>query len=430
MRKISFRLLSCLLAGIAVLLSVAGCYKVAPATTKTYTYTLYTPITEMKSTYLAAINGDPAKKIDSAGKIFRKDPWIFLNDVDEGIHIIDNSDPRHPQQVAFLSIPGNQEISVRGNTLYADMYGDLLAIDITDPLHAKVKGYAYNVFKQRAFVHGYSTDSLHVIVGWTEKDTTVTVTVSNYGCRNCMYDMLTVPGQMYAAAAAASSDKSTGIGGSTAGMTLIGDYIYAIGEPHSLTTLALGPNGVPSTLATQFVGFDLETIFPFQDKLFLGSKQGVYMYQISNPATPLAIGQFSHGRACDPVVSDGDYAYVTLRTGTSCGGADNELDVVDVRDPAHAVLVKSYPMVTPQGLGKDGNLLFVCDAGQGVRLLDASNPQALQTIGKIGAGSPTDVIAAGNRLLVVDKTGFSQYDYSNSRQIDLLSYYSTQKGSN
>ena len=34
--------------------------------------------------------------------------------------------------------------------------------------------------------------------------------------------------------------------------------------------------------------------------------------------------------SCDPVVVQGDYAFVTLRGGTECQGFSNQLDIIDI----------------------------------------------------------------------------------------------------
>ncbi|MBL7762259.1 MAG: hypothetical protein JNL23_02415, partial [Chitinophagaceae bacterium] len=114
----------------------SGCVKDAVKGTRTYT--IMTPILKARSEVMADINGNPTQSVEAAGKIYIKDNFIYLNEVDKGIHIIDNSNPSSPKQVAFLDIPGNLDVAVRGNTLYADMYGDLLALDISDPKKATV----------------------------------------------------------------------------------------------------------------------------------------------------------------------------------------------------------------------------------------------------------------------------------------------------
>ena len=100
------------------------------------------------------------------------------------------------------------------------------------------------------------------------------------------------------------------------------------------------------------VDWSAETLYPFKDKLFVGGTTGMFIFDIqSNPAVPQAVGQFTHIRSCDPVVTDGNYAYVTLSSGTPCMGFDNELDIVDISNLAAASLKKTYPLTHPLGLG-------------------------------------------------------------------------------
>ena len=66
------------------------------------------------------------------GKIYFYQDYILVNEKYEGIHIIDNSDPSNPQSTNFICIPGNIDIAVKDDILYADSYTDLIAIDISD----------------------------------------------------------------------------------------------------------------------------------------------------------------------------------------------------------------------------------------------------------------------------------------------------------
>lgn len=75
----------------------------------------------------------PAQPLRQTGKIYAKDTLVFVNELNKGIHVINNKNPRSPQNIAFVSIPGNVDIAVRGNSLYADNYTDLVVLDITNP---------------------------------------------------------------------------------------------------------------------------------------------------------------------------------------------------------------------------------------------------------------------------------------------------------
>jgi len=396
MKKHFYQNLLPLFALSLLLVPISGCDK-----NSAKLYLVYQPIYTSKAEVLASINGNPAQKVDSPGKVYLKGSYIFINDIDKGIHIIDNQNPSRPTQVAFLAIPGNQDIAVKGNTLYADMYDALLAIDISNPRHVRITKQLERTFPTRAYVNGYISSSDKVITGWTKKF--VRQVPNTYPCANCVIDL--------APAAFSSSSDAKGMAGSMARMVLIDDHMYALAESHTLSVINLDSQDQPSMGNTIMAGFDLETIYPFKNKLFLGSSSGVYIYDLSDPNNPVAQGMYAHGRACDPVITDGDYAYVTLHTGSACGGASNELDVLNVKDLHHPLPVKIYQMTRPMGLSKDGDLLFVCDK-EGVRVFDAHDPAALVQRAILGAADAYEAVAYNHRLLVTSSRGIYQYDYS------------------
>ena len=309
---------------IGIVLLFSGCYK-DNNVRLTKTYTIYSPVYKSKKAVLTAINGNSSEAIEHAGKIYIKGNFIYLNEVNKGIHIIDNSNPSHPVQTAFLSIPGNLDIAIKGNILYADMYSDLLALDITDPHHAKITSTLNNFFVGRAYVNGYAANmDDKIAVDWNQKDTTVFADQIYPNCDFCQ--------QGLNSSAVPKAASSTGVAGSMAGMVLMNDNLYAITEMHSLGIVDISNAAAPKLDTAFFAGYDLQTIFPFENKLFLGSAIGMFMYDVSDPKHPVSIGEFKHGRACDPVITDGKYAYVTLHAGDACGGDANELNVIDVKD--------------------------------------------------------------------------------------------------
>lgn len=402
---------------LSVILLFAACKK--EAGTKTgKTITLYTPVYASKASALASINGNPSEAIDHTGKIYIKDNFIYLNDQNKGIHVYDNSTPSNPRQVAFFSIPGNLDIAIKGNILYADMYNDLLAIDISNPHQATLTKTIENFFTGRSYVNGFSTNvNGQVVAKWLERDTVIQE--ENYP--NCGFcggaDMLTM---------SAANVKSSGTAGSMAGMVLMNDYLYAITEPHSVGIINISNAALPVIANEFFAGYDLQTVFPFEGKLFLGSAVGMFMYDVTDPLHPVSLGEFSHGRACDPVITDGQHAYVTLHAGDGCGGEANELHVIDITNIQQSQLVRTYQLIKPTGLSKEGNMLFVCDDTE-VKLYNASDPANLQLLKKITSNEPYDIITTGNRAMIVCKDGLYQYDYSNINNIRRLSFLATKR---
>ena len=399
-------------------LSFTGCLR--DTVTETKKFTLYTPVYTLKSTVLASINGDPATAIVQPGQLYLKGSFIYVNDVSKGIHVIDNSDPSHPVQTAYLNLPGNTGIAIRGNILYADMGSDLLAMDISNPRQVSVIGRMANFF----FGRNFSPDTNYVLTSYIIKDTVVKVTGNGlYPVPGTIYFTLNGSAVPAAANYAAQSGSSTGVAGSEASMTLIGDYLYAIPEPHSINVVDISDSTHPRLSSNTPVGADLETMFPLQDKLLVGSKEGVYVFGIDNTAhKPVEEGEFTHGTACDPVIADQSYAYVTLRSGTECGGPSNELDVLQTAQGIlQCSLVKTYPMNGPSGLSKDGSLLFVCD-GSVVKVFDATNPINFNLLAQLPINNAYDVIAANHLLIAVGSDGFYEFNYADQGHIILLSH--------
>ena len=103
--------------------------------------------------YASAVNikqvsVEQPRPIQQAGKIYAYGTYIFQNDVNTGIHIIDNSNRNNPQKVAFISLPLSSEIAVKGNYLYANNYTDIVVFDITNPANPKLVKRLGNVFPE------------------------------------------------------------------------------------------------------------------------------------------------------------------------------------------------------------------------------------------------------------------------------------------
>jgi hypothetical protein len=123
---------------------LTGCVK--DTVKNTYTYTYFEPVYKPYSEVVANIKSNASTPVAIPGKICIIGKYILLNEVDKGIHVIDNSNPSAPANIAFIDLPGNVDIAVKGNILYADFYSDLVAIDISDPRNAKVKKIVKHIF--------------------------------------------------------------------------------------------------------------------------------------------------------------------------------------------------------------------------------------------------------------------------------------------
>ncbi|MFC0771715.1 LVIVD repeat-containing protein [Terrimonas alba] len=411
-KRLTVEIASFLLMGFTLLFT--ACVK--DSCKETHTYTYFEPVYKAKEEVKANIKSNASKEIEKPGKIYTLGNYIFLNEVDRGIHVIDNSNPSNPVNISFIDIPGNMDLAVKGNMLYADMYGDLVTIDITDPRSVKLTKAIEGIFPERMWGNGFR-GSGDIVVDWIRKDTTVTESCER---QNWLFEGR---GDVFFSASkanAAVSASPVGVGGSMARFTIVNDYMYTV-DMHNLKCISISNAADPVLKNNVNAGFDIETIFPFKNTLFVGSMGGMYIFDITNPESPVAKSTFVHSRACDPVIADDKYAYVTLRAGTTCGPSANELQVIDIKDLASPSLVKSYPLSGPYGLAKDEDLLFICDGTAGLKAYNAADVQNLQLKKTISGIDTYDVIAMNKIALVVAKDGLYQYDYSNVSDIKLLS---------
>lgn len=206
--------------------------------------------------------------------------------------------------------------------------------------------------------------------------------------------------------------SGTGKAGSMARFTIQGNRLYIV-DKTSLITMDISNPSEPQQTHKTDIGLGIETIFPYQDKLFIGSEDAVYIYNFDNPDRPELFSRYQHITACDPVVAQGNYAYVTLRNGFGrCWRAANLLEVIDISDARNPQMVSSMEMQNPHGLGVNGTNLFVCEGDYGLKRFDISNPTAPQQVEFLSDVASFDVIPQNQILIVTGKNGLYQYDYS------------------
>lgn len=392
---------------------------------KTYTY--YEPVYTTTAEIRASVDVVAPIEIKDAGKIYIKDNWLFVNEVGKGIHIIDNTHPETPVIKNFLNIPGNYDMAVKGNILYADSYIDLLAIDISDKANIKVVNRIEGIFDYYNRIGSAVDPTFGIITDWKLKEN-VTVTESDnqvqpWGGVYIDGGGIGVTGSMDAQTySAPGNSATTGTGGSMARFTIEGDYLYLLdaANVHSVSIQTLDN---PVAKSKSYIAWDIETIFPYHGNLFFGSQSGMYIFGLDDPEKPNQISRYAHVRSCDPVVVEGDLAFVTLRSGTACQGFTNQLEVIDIKNLANPVLLKVYPMTNPHGLGIDNRNLFVCDGDDGLKIYDATDHLKISDnqLAHYKNINTYDVIPHNKVAIMTGKDGIYQFDYSNPKDIKLLS---------
>ena len=92
-KKLTVEIASFLL--ITVILGMTACVK--DSCKEMHTYTFYQAVYKTKSEVRGNIKSNSPRQVENPGKINIRGNYIFLNETDKGIHVIDNTNPSQPQ---------------------------------------------------------------------------------------------------------------------------------------------------------------------------------------------------------------------------------------------------------------------------------------------------------------------------------------------
>lgn len=207
--------------------------------------------------------------------------------------------------------------------------------------------------------------------------------------------------------------NTDGKGGSLARFTLKGDYLYTVDE-FDLNVFNISDPDQPVFVNKQVIGFAIETLFGYKDYLYIGSQNGMFIYDVKNPEFPKQLSAVQHFTACDPVVANDTHAFVTLQNSSGCGGTVNQLEVYNVEDVTKPILVNTRRLTFPKGLGLYKNYLILCD--DKIKVFDISDPENSVLVTSLDRLA-FDVIIQDDLLIAIGEKGLYQYQL-NPSQID------------
>ena len=397
--------------------------------------TYLTPIYETVSSLTDQVVIQEPKEQTSLGKIITYNNYVFINEPMEGIHIVDHTDPSNPTNLSFISIPGNLDMSIIDNHLYVDMFSSLAVFDVSDVLSPKfIEGYTIeNVFDYDAFwnfpfeiweepnsyieYREYPDKTKGIVIDWDTE--IVREKRSSY---DYLYYDVGVPENVALSSEDGNIDgiQQTSTAGSMTRFLPINGYLYTINF-NELVLFQIETDYRPSPWIKKNTETQAETLFQLNDLLFVGSVNGMLVYDVSNASDPNYINRIEHMRSCDPVVADSNYAYVTLRGGTNCFTDVNELQIIDIQDPQNLSVVSRKDMYNPHGLGIYNDHLIICDGTAGIKIVDVSTATEPSIVNSAPIQFAYDVIIDYPNALIVGDKDLYQYDISNLPEIQLIS---------
>jgi len=214
---------------------------------------------------------------------------------------------------------------------------------------------------------------------------------------------------------------ATGKSGSISRFAIKDHLMYAI-DVNYLRVFDITDGDHPVLVQSTEVDYGLETIFIYENYIYLGAVDGVYVLDINNPTSPHQLQKLEHHISCDPVVVQNNFAYSTQRvSATGCGDhwLESALAVYDVTNPNEAELKKEIIMDEPFGLAVEGNWLYVCD--NGIVVFDITDPSDPIRKELVPVTNPHDIILNYPYMLVATSTSFELYNYADPLNIHFIS---------
>lgn len=417
-----------LITTFAALFLLSSCLKDECTQTKQFVH--YEPVYITQAQFEAPVTYEATRPLDNTGTIYAYGRYIFVNEFQRGIHIIDNHEPSSPQALGFIDIPGNTHFTIKSDILYANKLEDLVAIDISDVNNPKQVNRLEEVFQ----LHRAQSNDQGILAYYKVTDEVLEVDCNDNRYNSLMFSFndrvffdiaagISSDSHSFAtanktSAAQAESGRAPatlGVGGSMARFTTIGDRLYILSD-YSLETVDISSGKNPVKMGKTDIAFNAETIYPFGDHLYIGTTNGMHIYSVTGSGLPEHVSTTTHVQSCDPVISDGTYAYVTLRGGTPCGGFTNQLEAYDLKNIFAPSLVQTYPMDNPHGLTKVGDYLYVCEGNGGWKKIKSNLPGQFTTEIINTDHSAFDVLfTSQSTLLFVGQRGIYQYDLNGNK---------------
>ena len=362
---------------------------------------------------------EPAQAIVNPGKIFVGTNVLLIGEENEGIHVYDNSSPSTPQSILFINLPFTKEFYVEDDVIYAESHYDMVKINIQDMNNPYIESrLAF------ALSNALVNDQGETLLGFSYEPASETFDlespenemISEHDHLYYDYRENLIPPSAVPASFAGNGDGQTG---SVNRIIKHNGFVYALSFS-KIHAFEDSPSGLmPSGNANSFFGSQMETIFPQNDQLFVGTRNSVQIYDVSTPQSPVYLSEFSHPTSCDPVLPYGDVAYTTLRTGdfSNCPGDVNSLLTLDISDVNNPFSIDEIEMESPYGMTIFNGYLYVGEGMNGMKIFDISDRTSPEEVVFDQSVQAYDIIVhptIEGLILTTGPDGIEQYEMNPS----------------
>ena len=262
--------------------------------------------------------------------------YAFVIDDDEGLLVFDVSDPASMIHAAYLNLnPGADRIIISGNFAYIACTVDSLRIvDISNPLDPVI----VSAYPSNGFIR--------------EIDEVSQLAYLSAGCLGLEIIDIRDPANLVQIGTYSSGYRSIG------NLTVNGDYIYAIASEYSdycgdsLLVVDIEDMSNPVFAGYYYAPNSSSQLEVYDGILILSANEGLFYYDITDPASPQLIDQFDMHYGPNSFEIHWDCMYYI---------ADG-LRIMDISDLMNPVQTGYYVTPgNPHDFARDGNFIFVAD---------------------------------------------------------------------
>ena len=418
------RLLTLILACGATLL-LGACEK--DSCEQTWTEVVPVPVTLNRAAVQDSIGIQPARELCTGGNLYAYGQYVFVNVNREGYHLLDNSDPAHPRNLAFLRVPGATHMAFVDGRMVSDSYADMLVLDFGGPTELSLVSSTPNLLLQ---TDGFTVEVDRVAIGFEDQE--VEFTQSCAGdivgrCNGCEFegDFASTNSNQRGGG---SNIPAVNTGGSLARLAFCDRSLYVL-APDRLTAFQLEGDRLVNRQETP-LGDGQEALIREGNFLYVASEWALTIFDITACGLPRQTGRAPRFWSNDPVAVEGDWAVVALRNG-DVPGANNpgRLLIYDVSNRNNPRVVVEHRLPHPVGVALHNGTLYVCDAVQGLLVFDFDGgiPANLLTrqTQRIAEADAVDLAvlpyAEGEVLLTVGQRSVAQYRIADGGGLTALS---------
>jgi hypothetical protein len=356
------------------------------------------------------------------GKIYVGEDFILIGEEEKGIHVINNADFSNPHQTNFINIPGNREFFVSGTNLFAESYYDVVKYDLTNINNVVEISRAQNVFSEEI-----KNDNGETLLGFTFNKVTKKIEpgtnihneilggeIVHFDFARNIIPRSSVP--------ASFSGNSSGSSGTINRISNANGHVYVVSR---FNLIAIDESSMSLVSNQAQLANEMETVFPYKDKLFIGTRTSMEIFNLDNPSQPMHDYRFNHENSCDPVLPKNGAAYITLRTGdfAACSGNVNALQVLDISNINSPKDVYEVSLESPYGMAVIDNKLYIGEGENGLSVFNIDNPLQPTDHFKMDIKA-YDILkhpTRTNQLLIAGEDGLTQYTFSEENTFQINS---------